>query len=141
MKRALEAMAILLSMILFLSSCTHESKLAGEWISTRDNGSTDTLVLKEDGTIFEMSNNQLLSITGQANVVSKYEVDNSHSPHWIDFVIMNEGKEAMRIKGIYKMLSEKSMRICYHFDLYDSTRSLDRPSDFIGNETAILTRK
>lgn len=75
----------------------------GAWAGENSVGQSFQLVLQRDGT-GEMSNDR-------GRVSFQYDTDTTQTPDWIDFVITPEPGKEIRLKAIFELQNDSTMRL------------------------------
>jgi uncharacterized protein (TIGR03067 family) len=132
-------LALIASLFISFTSCNNGSSLVGEWEGTEDSYSEEILIFSENGDCRIIKDGKLEGVMEGTEM--KYEVDNKQNPHHIDIILQDAAtKDALvRIRGIYEMLGENTLRICLITDM--DRPGLTRPDFFNEENTSIYTRK
>ena len=133
---------LIIILAIAFSSCTNNNNLVGEWTSQDKYGVKETTIFKEDGSFIAIRDNKMVDFNFKDKSF-KYDVDESHSPHWLDVIVYDDEnkEEIMRLKGIYEFLSKSTIRVYFSSEKADPTKILIRPKEFDKNDTEILTKK
>ena len=98
--------------------------LAGRWSGTDDKGITATFDLDTEGYATLVMKGERLGGHPAGGPSLRYRVDGSHSPAWIDFIMVDpQGQERARLKGLVERLAADQIRLRLDF-------SGERPKGF-----------